>query len=140
MKLFEIFNKIDPYTWTMLDKNMGEAEFTVGNLNYAVLMTKTTLRYETGSNWTIEFAQFTINDRNENIYRTDMTNTGHSFEVLSTVKAILIEWFSKHPADKISMSAATPTRKSLYTKLIKSAFPSWIVTIDGNEITARSPK
>lgn len=136
MKLFEIFNKIAPYDWVAEDDNVGEAEFAIGGYKYSILFEKQQATHFLPERWSVEFAQITKDARGYESPSVDMTKTGHSFEVMGTVKAIIQDWFSKHPTKCIVVSAATSSRKRLYTDLIKQAFPTWDIEFHGNSILA----
>ncbi len=135
MKLFELFNRILPYNWTIDESDMGEATFEVGKNTYSVLITN----LNDDNTWKVEFALHQRNSKGKMIYNINMSGTGHSLEVMSTVVAICEEWFSKHKAQHITMSGATPRRLSLYTRLLRTLKPTWKINIQLHVITASAP-
>jgi hypothetical protein len=136
MKLFEIFNKVIPYEWTIDEHNMGEATFSVGGNVYSVSMTNLDTHFDKSDTWRIEFALHRRNSQGKMIYTISMSGTGHSIEVMSTVQAICKDWFSKHPARRLIMSGATPRRLSLYTRLLRTLKPTWKIHTQLHTITA----
>jgi hypothetical protein len=139
MKLFEIFDKIAHYEWVAEDDNIGEAEFNISGYEYTILFEKVLATHLLPEHWTIEFAQQIPNKRGYKSPSVEFTRTGHSFEVMGTVKAIILDWFDKHPTKCIVVSAATPSRQKLYRDMIKQVFPTWDIDTYGHIIVANSP-
>jgi hypothetical protein len=61
--------------------------------------------------------------------RFGITGTGNAAVVMATVVNILMDLLKKRDdIHSISFSAASASRQSLYTRMIKRIFPSWILT------------
>jgi hypothetical protein len=139
VKLFEIFNKIAQYNWIAEDDNIGEAEFSISGYDYSIMFEKLPATHLQPERWSVEFAQITKDKHGYESPSVDMTKTGHSFEVMGTVRTIIIDWFSNHPTKCVVISAAIPSRQRLYIDMIKQIFPRWEVQQRGHLILAKSP-
>ncbi len=136
MKLFELFNNNTPYKWTDVEENYGNAEFTIGKYKYGIIFEKIEQEYHLPERWTISFVQISTDKRGYESTSIDMTGTGHEFEVMSTVRAIALEWFKNHPTTCIEFTANTRRRQSLYSRMIKQIFPTWEIEKAGAHIIA----
>jgi hypothetical protein len=140
MKLNEVFATIVPYEWTIDDTNRVEAEFDVADNHYAVMFER--IGNPEQNIWSADFALYTISPNGEKIYTQSMTKTGHQFVVMSTVQAILLDWLKNHTVDCIAMTAAIPSRRVVYTKMLKHSLPTWNIELKnkGKSIYAWRPR
>jgi hypothetical protein len=136
MKIFELFNNTLPYKWIDSEENYGSAEFTVGEYRYGVVFEKIEAEYHLPERWTISFVQISTDKRGYESTSIDMTGTGHEFEVMSTVRAITVDWFKTHLANCIEFTANNRRRQSLYARMFKQIFPNWEIEKSGNRMIA----
>jgi hypothetical protein len=146
MKLFEILNTILPYKWddysqTNSQAGFGEAEFTINHKTYTVLFSVYPKNHKRGlpAHTNIEFGlQPGLMDP-AYLTKYNITGTGDQLAVMSTVQAICKDWFKLHPADCITMMAEVPSRKKLYTRMLRMILPNWSIRLDGHHIIAMGP-
>lgn len=112
MKLFELFSSPTKWEWT--DVSMSDikiAEFTVGNFTYIVYFT-----YDDYNNiWTVEFGQKGVEHPEYGV-----TGTGNATSIFSTVIDIMRVFRKRHPGFPVGFTAEEPSRKKLYSRLIKN--------------------
>lgn len=133
----EVLNSDIPYAWIFNTESIGEADFQIGKYNYTVSFHD----YNHENEWDVEFAQTVRDPETNDLYyqNHDLTKTGNEFLVMANVINICKEWFNQHEATSISMSASIPSRRSLYTKLLKQILPNWNIKRTGNQIIASRP-
>lgn len=145
MKLDEILIEgqpnVAPYVFVTSQDNFFKARFNVepesgDTLLFSVVgqLVKNNYGIYEGipERWDIAFSQL---DHNNNETH-EMTGTGNQFTVLSTVQAILNEWFGSHQTNCVTMSAAIPSRIRVYTRLLQRAVPGCQVRVEGKFIIA----
>jgi hypothetical protein len=135
-----MFNTIAKHQWVTTDANYGEANFQIDGKEYNITFEKEAATHFIPEHWSIIFALITTDSRGYQSPNIDMTGTGHEFEVMSTVKALTVEWFTKHPTKCVILIANTPGRKRIYSKMLKQVFPQWkIGELDSETIAATDP-
>jgi len=144
MKINEVLSTVLPYEWDGDPDNLedyGQANFIVNDKEYMVLFSNENTNEDRSSHWNIEFGLYpSKNTKYSSLTRYDITNTGDQFAVMSTVQAICKEWFHYHPTSQISMSANVPSRKKLYSRMLRNLLPNWNITVTGNTLTAEAPR
>lgn len=105
-----------PYEWERVTPKNATASFNVDDKKYIVSFSlsenvSTRLRGNI-----ISDVDFVMKDDNGSYY-TDITGTGNSFKIFSTVIQIIKEFISKNNVDILTFSAEEPSRKKLYLRL-----------------------
>jgi hypothetical protein len=136
MKIFELFNNTLPYKWIDSEENYGSAEFAINNKVYFVSFTLFEADNETPERWDIEFGLRGVGYKEA----FKVTNTGDEYPVISTVIAICKDWLGQHPTKCITMSADSPRRKTLYSRMLGRLLPNWRINIHGAAIVAKANK
>jgi hypothetical protein len=137
MKLAEIteaLTTVMPYQWIHSNTNYYEAIFSIGEHKYSVMFSKYTKSKDLPERWEIAFGLI------EPYRSMDLTKTGHQFEVMGTIKQILLEFMSQQDFSCITMIARDPSRKLLYPRILKKVFPNWDITISGDTIITQKKK
>ncbi len=140
MKLCEVFDKVARYEWDgdpSDDRGYAEATFTTNNKEYMVLFSIYENNKYSSPHTDIEFGLLPAKNDYSSMTKYNITGTGDQFVVMSTVKAIVLEWFKYHPTDVITMSADVPSRQKLYVRMLHNALPNWNIELDGKYIIAK---
>lgn len=113
MLICELFSKPLEWSWTSRSDTLWTARFEVDGIDYQVYFT-----YDNESQdyptWEVEFAA--LDDRINNPY--GVSGTGHASTVFATVLDIIKDFKSTHK-EFITFTADEPSRKKLYTSLVK---------------------
>jgi hypothetical protein len=123
MKLVELFtNTPVPWKWYHITANDAEAIFMVGDIEYVFYS------YRIESNIDIEEweLEFQVNNPELRYTRFDVTGTGNSAAVMSTIVDIMRDFLRKYPdVLMLTFSAKEFSRQSLYTKMVQRLLPTW---------------
>lgn len=115
MKLFELFNKVEPYEWTEQSSTHWQAQFFVEDFIYEVNFDLIKTKLFAKDFWLIEFKL--VNKKQEDEY--GIQNTGNSSLVFSTVFKIIFDFIKLVKPKMIKFEAKEESRKKLYTTLVK---------------------
>ena len=126
MKIFELFNA--PAKWKFADNSETDAviDFEVNDVQYELTLW-TCGQY---GNWRVEFENLSVAPNN----RYGITGQGNASTVFATVCDILKKFKSRRDVYTMSFIAEEPNRKSLYKRIVKTVFPGWSITENGNII------
>jgi hypothetical protein len=124
MKLFELFDKNEPFEWTEQSSSRWQAQFFIEDFIYEVNFDFQKTKLFNKDFWLIEFRLVNKTDPNNDGYGIE--DTGNANLVFGTVLKIIFD-FIKHAQPKmIKFEAKEPSRKKLYTTLVKKlASPKW---------------
>lgn len=145
MLVNELFNQPGAWKWVEALGDYVEGEFTVGNQQYLLMLTKMDLDPETvdaefamynfstgdiDDVWTVEFGMFVKGQP----MKYDMTKTGNAAQVFATVVAMMQEFKQKRPSAAFFFTAKEQSRRSFYDaiarrlgtkpQMVPSPFPS----------------
>lgn len=113
------------WEWKILKNSDARADFTVGDIDYSFVA----YAHDPSNpeSWEIEFRNNTSVKDTGFPNRFGITGTGNSAIVLSTVVDIMRSFLSiyRGQIDNLIFSADEPSRRSLYTRMIKSMLPNW---------------
>ena len=118
----ELFDAPAKWGWKITNPSGGIAQFKIGKCNYkfGAMKLPSTLGY--GHN------AYKINFTNESVELDkshEITGTGNSAAVFSTVLDIVKDFKQKYSPKMVLFSAAEPNRKSLYKRIAKTVFPEF---------------
>lgn len=113
MRFFELFSKPVTWHWDVQSKDSWIAIFYINNIEYQVFFS-----YDDYSQdypvWNVEFAAY--GEKVQDPY--SITGTGYSSYVFGTVIDIVKQFKSTHK-EFLTFTAEEPSRKKLYTALVK---------------------
>lgn len=124
MILNEIFNQSREITTTLREPDTEMYDFTTSTgLAYSIFFSLNSSNNE----WEISFG---MQDDDGDIVDSGVTGTG-AVEVFSTVIHCIREFDRRISPNAVSFSAVEPNRRALYQRIIRTSFPGWSVTNDG---------
>ena len=136
MRAREIMNELfqagkQNWNWEFTGYDEATANFTVGDLPYKFYAFTTP---EADGEWEVEFSidtkKIPRDSRNKIKSTYGITGTGNAAIVMSTVTDILRDFLTqyKRAVQKISFTAAEPSRQALYKRMLQRLLPNWQVS------------
>jgi len=130
-KLNELFNAPLPWKETLRNGEEYRAEFAAGDKEYEFTAVRSELfRGYKDPIWVVEFRNNSSKDLSQ---AYSVTGDGSSVAVMSTVIDIMDSFIRRYQVRVINFSAYEPSRKKLYSRLIKTLIATWSVVADGDE-------
>jgi hypothetical protein len=129
--LSELYDRPEPFVWINRPHSNAEvvsAEFKVNDTEYVWYATQ---NMEEPKSWDIEFQ--------DTVLGYGITGKGNAAVVMSTVLDIMDFFIRRVGATKLTFSADEPSRKKLYSAIIKRLLPNWTVQMENSTFVVTSP-
>ena len=137
MLLIEVMQQTLKWEWTSKSERFVDAEFEdPSGVKYIVQFVAGHTEDLTPS-WDIDFYR---EDPETGQMKSNITGTGHSFIILSTVTNCISAFISKWDPEVITMTAKESNRATLYKKILLKSLPNWFMRNQFGHFTAFNPK